>query len=93
MTDPALPIVKGTLDSLVLKALSWMPMHGFEITQWVEARSNGALDVRDSELSPLPGGQLQSWTPRPRRALFHDQRTGDTPQPIIPFTVVSEQSE
>jgi S-DNA-T family DNA segregation ATPase FtsK/SpoIIIE len=52
-----------------------------------------ALDVRDSELSPLPGGQLQSWTPRPRRALFYDQRTGDTPQPIIPFTVVSEQGE
>jgi PadR family transcriptional regulator PadR len=50
MTDPALPIVKGTLDSIVLKALSWMPMHGFEITQWVEARSGGALDVRDSAL-------------------------------------------
>jgi DNA-binding PadR family transcriptional regulator len=25
-------------------------MHGFEITQWVEARSRGALDVRDSAL-------------------------------------------
>src|ERR1700750_937526 len=50
MTDTALPIVKGTLDSLVLKALSWMPMHGFEITQWMEARSAGALDVRDSAL-------------------------------------------
>jgi DNA segregation ATPase FtsK/SpoIIIE, S-DNA-T family len=52
-----------------------------------------ALDVRDSELAPLPGGQLQRWTPRPRRALFHDQRTGDTPQPIIPCTVLSEQGE
>src|ERR1700755_3553346 len=50
MTDPALPIVKGTLDSLVPKALTWTPMHGFEITQWVEARSHGALDVRDSAL-------------------------------------------
>lgn len=49
MTDQiALPIVKGTLDNLVLKALCWAPMHGFEITQWVEARSQGALDVRDS---------------------------------------------
>lgn len=46
----SLPIVKGTLDILVLKALSWTPMHGFEITQWVEARSGGALDVRDSAL-------------------------------------------
>jgi transcriptional regulator len=45
-----LPLVKGTLDILVLKALSWTPMHGFEITQWVEGRSSGALDVRDSAL-------------------------------------------
>ena len=46
----SLPIVKGTLDNLVLKALCWTPMHGFEITQWVEARSRGALDIRDSAL-------------------------------------------
>src|SRR5215217_9051515 len=46
----ALPLVRGTLDVLVLKALSWTPMHGFEITRWVEARSGGALDVRDSAL-------------------------------------------
>jgi transcriptional regulator len=46
--DP-LPIVKGTLDNLVLKAL-WTPMHGFEITQWLETRSRGALDIRDSAL-------------------------------------------
>jgi transcriptional regulator len=51
MTDhTSLPIVKGTLDNLVLKALCWTPMHGFEITQWVEARSNGALEIRDSAL-------------------------------------------
>ena len=49
MSEP-LPLIKGTIDILVLKALSWMPMHGFEITEWVEARSGGALDVRDSAL-------------------------------------------
>jgi PadR family transcriptional regulator PadR len=47
--DP-LPLVKGTLDVLVLKALSWTPMHGFEITSWLEARSGGALGVQDSAL-------------------------------------------
>lgn len=46
----SLPLVKGTLDILVLKALSWTPMHGFEITKWFETRSGGALDVRDSAL-------------------------------------------
>lgn len=46
----ALPLVKGTLDILVLKALSWAPMHGFEITAWLEERSGGALGVQDSAL-------------------------------------------
>ena len=43
-------LLKGTLDVLVLKALAWTPMHGFEITSWLEARSGGALGVRDSAL-------------------------------------------
>jgi len=43
-------IVKGTLDVLLLKALTWTPMHGFEITQWLETRSGGAVGVRDSAL-------------------------------------------
>ena len=46
----SLPLVKGTLDVLVLKALTWTPMHGFEVTQWLEARSAGALGVQDSAL-------------------------------------------
>ncbi len=46
----ALPLVKGTLDALVLKALAWTPMHGFEITCWLEERSNRALGVEDSAL-------------------------------------------
>ena len=33
-----LTVMKGTLDVLVLKALAWAPMHGFEITAWLEAR-------------------------------------------------------
>ena len=46
----AQPPVKGTLDVLVLKALSWTPMHGFEITSWLEENSGGALEVEDSAL-------------------------------------------
>jgi PadR family transcriptional regulator, regulatory protein PadR len=45
-----LPLVKGTLDVLVLRALAWGPMHGFEITAWLEERSDGTLDVDDSAL-------------------------------------------
>jgi transcriptional regulator len=46
----SLSLVKGTLDVLVLKALSWTPMHGFEITCWLEERSAGGLELRDSAL-------------------------------------------
>ena len=45
-----LPLVRGTLDALVLKALAWTPMHGFEITTWLEDRSGGELGVQDSAL-------------------------------------------
>ena len=43
-------LLKGTLDVLVLKALSWGPMHGFEITSWLEDRSGGRLMVEDAAL-------------------------------------------
>lgn len=49
MTQP-LPVVKGTLDVLVLKALSWQPMHGFEVTAWLEAQSGQRLELEDAAL-------------------------------------------
>lgn len=45
-----LPVLKGTLDLLVLRALSWTPMHGFEIVSWLERAADGSLDVEDSAL-------------------------------------------
>jgi PadR family transcriptional regulator, regulatory protein PadR len=45
-----LPLVRGTLDILVLRALHWGPMHGFEITTWLEDRSAGKLGVEDGAL-------------------------------------------
>lgn len=46
--DASLPLLKGTVDMLVLKALSWGPMHGFGISQWLEQRSSGMLGLDDS---------------------------------------------
>ncbi len=50
MADPQLPLVRGTLDLLVLRALSWGPMHGFEVTTWLEERSAHMLEIVDSAL-------------------------------------------
>ena len=43
-------LLKGTLDVLVLKALSWGPMHAFEVATWLESRSAGRLSVEDAAL-------------------------------------------
>ena len=45
-----MPLIKGTLDALVLKALSWGPMHAFEIGRWLADRSAGDLDIEDAAL-------------------------------------------
>ena len=46
----SLPLLKGTLDLLVLKTLSWTEMHGFGISSWLERQSDGSLAVDDSAL-------------------------------------------
>jgi DNA-binding PadR family transcriptional regulator len=43
-------LLKGTLDVLVLKTLSWTPMHAFEIASWIEDRSGGRVAVDDAAL-------------------------------------------
>jgi len=50
VNDESLPLLKGTLDLLLLKALSWGPMHGYGIASWLEHQSDGALVVDDSAL-------------------------------------------
>ena len=47
---PPLPVLRGTLDVLVLKALTWRPMHGFEIAEWLEQTAGGNLEFVDSAL-------------------------------------------
>ena len=49
-SDEALPLLKGTLDLLVLKTLSWGAMHGFGIASWLEQYTGGELAVDDSAL-------------------------------------------
>jgi transcriptional regulator len=41
-------ILKGTLDVLVLKALSRASMHGFEVTAWLEQQAGSSLGLDDS---------------------------------------------
>jgi PadR family transcriptional regulator PadR len=43
-------LIKGTLDAMVLKTLSWGPMHGYEVTRWIRGQTNGALEIDDAAL-------------------------------------------
>jgi transcriptional regulator len=43
-------LLHGTLDVLVLKTLSWGPMHGYSIATWIEQRTNGTLEIVDAAL-------------------------------------------
>lgn len=45
-------IVRGTLDLLILKALSIEPMHGWAIAQRIEQLSRDALHVGQGSLYP-----------------------------------------
>jgi PadR family transcriptional regulator, regulatory protein PadR len=46
----SLSVAKGTVDVLVLRALTWGAMHGFQIFAWIEDQSGEALELDDSAI-------------------------------------------
>jgi PadR family transcriptional regulator, regulatory protein PadR len=79
MTDSSLELVRGTLDLLVLKSLSWGPMHGLAVLRWIESTTGHRLEIEEGALYPalhrleLKGWLEASWglTERNRRARFY----------------------
>jgi len=43
-------LLHGTLDVLVLKALSLGPLHGYSVTEWIERHGDGDLVIVDAAL-------------------------------------------
>ena len=41
----ALALMKGTLDLLILKTLSLGPLHGYEISKWIERKTGDAIQI------------------------------------------------
>ena len=52
MTDDRLDLPQGTLDLLILKAVSLEPMHGWAISERLRAVSREALQVPQGSLYP-----------------------------------------
>jgi PadR family transcriptional regulator, regulatory protein PadR len=50
MTARELDLLQGTLDVLVLRALSWGPMHGYAVARFIRGGSEGTFKVLDGAL-------------------------------------------
>ena len=49
---PNADVLQGTLDLLILKAVSLEPMHGWGISQRIQQMSSGVLEVNQGSLYP-----------------------------------------
>ena len=50
--SPDLGLLQGTLDVMILKALSWGPMHGFGVAKWIRLTTDDVLQIEDGALYP-----------------------------------------
>lgn len=79
MTDP-LQLLRGTLDALILKALSGGELHGYGIADWVRETTGGVLQIEDGALyTALHRMEERGWlcsewgiSDRGRRAKFYE---------------------
>ena len=78
-------LLQGTVELLVLKTLSWGPMHGYGIASWIESATDDVLRVEEGSLYPAlyrmerRGWLSSEWsvTDTGRRARFYRlTRTG-----------------
>lgn len=52
MADSETDLLRSSLDLLVLKALSWGPMHGYGISEWIEGATASLLLLEEGTLYP-----------------------------------------
>jgi PadR family transcriptional regulator len=57
-----LPFKRGAIELLILKTVSWRPMHGYAIAQWIQETTDDALKVEEGSLYPaLHRLEQQGW--------------------------------
>ncbi|HVX38580.1 MAG TPA: PadR family transcriptional regulator [Gemmatimonadaceae bacterium] len=52
MAETESDLLRSSLDLLILKTLSWGPMHGYAISEWIEQASGEVLLVEEGTLYP-----------------------------------------
>src|SRR5262245_48359643 len=46
----SLNLLQGTVDVLILRALALHSTHGYGVSEWIRARTNGTIDIEDAAL-------------------------------------------
>ena len=60
--EQRLELLQGTLDMMILRALSWGAQHGHGVGQWIRNTSDDALQVEHGSLYPaLHRLERQGW--------------------------------
>jgi len=52
MSHAKADLLRGTLDFLILKALTFQPQHGYGIARWLEESSDELLRIEEGSLYP-----------------------------------------
>lgn len=52
MADKPMELLKGTVDVLILKTLSWGPRHGYGVSRWIRDRTGDAFTLEEGALYP-----------------------------------------
>lgn len=52
MPAPAIDLLQGTLDVLVLKTLSWGPRHGYAVARGLQQLTDDVLQIEEGSLYP-----------------------------------------
>ena len=52
MAENDLELIRGTFDLLILKTLSWGPMHGLGVLRWIESVTDQRLLIEEGALYP-----------------------------------------
>ena len=45
-------LLQGTLEGLILKALSWRALHGYAVARWIKAASQEVFQIEEGALYP-----------------------------------------
>jgi len=62
MPDQDLELLQGTLDTLVLKSLTWGSRHGYAVASWIRQTTDEELEVEEGALyTALHRMQKRGW--------------------------------